>query len=98
MDVMNFLKTVPAVFGVAGLLTYFMRPRELVSDHEVVQLLQGARAVFVLLACAALIGLSLWLFFGPSPPTHDVALLEQRGLLPPGASFLMIMPHPARRA
>jgi hypothetical protein len=27
MDVMSFLKTVPAVIGIAGLLTYFMRTR-----------------------------------------------------------------------
>jgi len=74
MDIMSFLKTVPAVFGVAGLLAYFMRPREPVSDHEVIKFLQGARATLVLLTCAALIGLSLWLIFGSSPPDHDTAL------------------------
>ncbi len=28
MDVMSLLKAVPAVIGIAGLLTYFVRPRK----------------------------------------------------------------------
>jgi hypothetical protein len=39
MDVMNFLKMAPAVLGIAGLLTYFMRLREPVSDHDVLKYL-----------------------------------------------------------
>jgi hypothetical protein len=42
MDVMNFLKMVPAVLGIAGVLTYFMRVREPVSDHDVLNILQSA--------------------------------------------------------
>jgi hypothetical protein len=51
-----------------------MRAREPVSDHDILNILQSARTTFVVLACAALIGLSLWLIIGPTPPDHDVAL------------------------
>jgi hypothetical protein len=75
MDTMNFLKMVPAVLGIAGLLTYIMRPRKPVSDHDIVNILQRARTTFVVLACAALIGLTVWLFYGPAPPDHDTTQL-----------------------
>ena len=74
MDVMSFLKTVPAVIGIAGLLTYFMRARAPVSDHELVLVVQRVRNTFLLLGCAALILLSVWLIFRPAPPDHDAAL------------------------
>ena len=71
---MSFLKTVPAVIGIAGLLTYFMRARAPVSDHELVLVVQRVRNTFLLLGCAALIMLSAWLIFRPAPPDHDAAL------------------------
>jgi hypothetical protein len=74
MDVMSFLKMVPAVIGIAGLLTYFMRARAPVSDHELVLVVQRVRNTFLLLGCAALIMLSAWLIFRPAPPDHDAAL------------------------
>jgi hypothetical protein len=74
MDVMSFLKTVPAVIGIAGLLTYFMRARAPVSDHELVLVVQRVRNTFLLLGCAALIMLSMWLIFRPAPPDHDAVL------------------------
>ena len=82
MDVMNFLKTVPAAVGIAGLLTHFLRVRQPGSDHEVLNIIQSARTTFVVLACAALIGLTVWLFVGPVPPDHDAALSEEHS---PGA-------------
>ena len=81
MDTMNFLKMVPAVLGIAGLLTYIMRPRKPISDHDIVNILQRARTTFVVLACAALIGLTVWLFYGPVPPDHDTTQLGQRSPL-----------------
>jgi hypothetical protein len=72
--VLSLLKTVPAVIGIAGLLTYFMRVRAPVSDQELVKVVQRVRNTFLLLACAALIMLSLWLFLRPAPPDHDAAL------------------------
>jgi hypothetical protein len=74
MDLMSLLKTVPAVIGIAGLLTYLMRVRAPVSDQELVNVVQRVRNTFLLLACAALIMLSLWLIFRPAPPDHDAAL------------------------
>src|ERR1700736_6534268 len=71
MDVMSLLKTVPAVIGIAGLLTYFMRARAPVSDQELVNVVQRVRNAFLLLGCAALIMLSAWLIFRPAPPDHD---------------------------
>ena len=65
---------VPAVIGIAGLLTYFMRARAPVSDHELVLVVQRVRNTFLLLGCAALIMLSAWLIFRPAPPDHDAAL------------------------
>jgi EamA domain-containing membrane protein RarD len=74
MDVPSFLKMVPAVLGTAGLLTYVTRARQSGSDHDIVRILQGTRTIFVVLACAALIGLTWWLFYGSAPPDHDAAL------------------------
>jgi hypothetical protein len=74
MDVMSFLKTVPAVIGIAGFLTYFMRTRAPDSDLELVTIVQSVRNTFLLLGCAALILLSAWLILGPTPPDHDTTL------------------------
>jgi hypothetical protein len=75
MDVMLFLKTVPAVIGIAGLLTYFMmRVREPVSDLELVKIVQRVRNIFLLLGCVALIMLSAWLILRPAPPDNDTSL------------------------
>ncbi len=72
MDVMIFLKSAPAVIGIAGLLTYFMmRAREPVSDLELVNIVQRVRNIFLLLGCVALIMLSVWLIRRPAPPDHD---------------------------
>src|ERR1700736_3620900 len=59
MDLMSLLKTVPAVIGIAGLLTYLMRPRAPVSDQDLVNVVQRVRNTFLLLGCAALIMLSV---------------------------------------
>ena len=74
MDWINFLKTVPAVIGVAGLLTYFMREQKPASELEIVNLVGNIRTGFVLLGCGALILLSLWLFFRSEPPDHNAAI------------------------
>jgi len=74
MDLMSLLKTVPAVIGIAGLLTYFMRARAPASNQELVNVVQRARNTFLLLGCAALIMLSVWLILRPAPPDHDAAL------------------------
>jgi hypothetical protein len=74
MDVTGFLKTVPAVIGVAGMLTYLMRERTPASDVELVNIVQNVRNTFVLVGCAALIILSAWLIFRPPPPDHDAPL------------------------
>lgn len=71
MEMMSFLKTVPAVIGVAGLFAYFMM-RARVSDHELVTVVQGVRNTFLLLGCAALILLSVWLILRPAPPDRDL--------------------------
>ena len=71
MDVMSLLKAVPAVIGVAGLLTYFVRPRKPESDLELANVVQRVRDTFLLLGCAALILLSVWLIRRPAPPDHD---------------------------
>jgi hypothetical protein len=81
MDVMNFLKIGPAVLGTAGLLTYMMRARQPVSSHDVVNVLQSVRTTFVVLGCAALIGLTVWLFYGSVPPDHDVTPLGEHSPL-----------------
>lgn len=78
MDWASFLKTVPAVIGIAGLLTYFTRDRKPASDLELVNYVQNVRTTFVLLGCAALIILSLWLFFRPEPPDRDAGLSPVR--------------------
>jgi len=74
MDVVIFLKTVPAVLGIAGLLTFLMRKRAPVSDVELVTVVQNVRNTFVLLGCAALIALSAWLIYRQPPPDHDPAI------------------------
>ena len=71
MDVMSLLKAVPAVIGVAGLLTYFVRPRKPEPDLELANVVQRVRDTFLLLGCAALIILSVWLIRRPAPPDHD---------------------------
>lgn len=72
MDVMSLLKAVPAVIGVAGLLTYIVRPRKPESDLELVTIVQRVRDTFLLIGCAALIILSVWLIRRPAPPDHDI--------------------------
>ena len=72
MDTMSFLKMVPAVIGIAGLLTYLMRARRPVSDHGFVNFLLNGRSILLLLGSAALIILSVWLILRPAPPDHDV--------------------------
>ncbi len=72
MDVMSFLKAVPAVIGVAGLLTYFVRARNPESDLELVNVVQRVRNTFFLIGCAALILLSVWLIRRPAPPDRDM--------------------------
>jgi hypothetical protein len=74
MDLSTFLKTVPAVIGVAGLLTYFMRKRAPDSGAELANIVRNLRNRAVVLGCAALIILSAWLIFRPAPPDHDAAL------------------------
>ncbi len=71
MDVMSLLKAVPAVIGIAGLLTYFVRPRKPESDVELANIVQRVRNTFLLLGCAALIILGVWLIRRPAPPDHD---------------------------
>ena len=61
MDTMSFLKMVPAVIGVAGLLTYLMRARRPVSDHGFVNFLLNGRSILLVPGSAALIILSVWL-------------------------------------
>lgn len=81
MDMMTFLKTVPAVIGVAGFLTYFMRARTPDSEDQLVSVVQNARNIFVLLGCAALILLSWWLIFRPEPPDHDTVPSSEYSLV-----------------
>jgi hypothetical protein len=71
MEVMGFLKAVPAVIGIAGLLTYFVRAPKPESDLELANIVQRVRNTFLLLGCAALILLSVWLIRRPAPPDHD---------------------------
>jgi hypothetical protein len=74
MDMMLFLKLVPGVIGVAGLLTYIMmRAREPVSDLELVKAVQRARNIFLVFGCVALIMLSAWLVFWAAPPEQDTS-------------------------
>ena len=74
MDMMIFLKSVPAVIGFAGLLTYFMmRAREPVSDLELVNIVQRVRNIFLVLGCVALIMLSAWLILRAAPPDQDTS-------------------------
>ena len=49
MEVMSFLKAVPAVIGIAGLLTYFVRARKPESDLELANIVQRVRNIFLLL-------------------------------------------------
>jgi cation transporter-like permease len=72
MDVATLLKALPAVIGIAGLLTYFARGRKPESDLELVNVVQRVRNTFLLLGCAALILLSVWLIRRPAPPDHDI--------------------------
>ncbi len=75
MDVIIFLKSAPAVIGLAGLLTYFMmRAREPVSDLELANIVQRVRNTFLVLGCVALIILSAWLILRPAPPDRDTSL------------------------
>jgi hypothetical protein len=74
MDMTDFLETVPAVIGLAGLLTYFMREEKPASTVELVNVVRNVQTAFVLLGCATLILLSLWLFFRAEPPDRGAAL------------------------
>jgi hypothetical protein len=77
MDVMIFLKVVPAAIGIAGLLTLFMmRAREPVSDLELVNIVQRVRNIFLVLGCVALIMLSAWMILRPAPPDSDTSLSD----------------------
>jgi hypothetical protein len=67
MEVMSFLKAVPAVIGSAGLLTYYVRARKPESDLELANIVQRVRDTFLLLRCAAFIMLSVWLIRLPCP-------------------------------
>ena len=87
MDLSVFIKTVPAVIGFAGLLTYFMRKRAPESDLELVNVVQNLRNRAVVVGCAALILLSAWLIFRSAPPDHDAA----RSTLP---NFAEASDHP----
>jgi hypothetical protein len=71
MDVMSFLKALPAVIGIAGFLTLFSQARKPESSLELVNIVQRVRNTFLLLGCAALILLSVWLIRRPAPPDHD---------------------------
>jgi hypothetical protein len=78
MDVTIFLKSVPAIIGTAGLLTYLtMRAREPVADLELVNVVQRVRNTFLVLGCVALIVLSAWLILRPTPPDHDTSSLSE---------------------
>ena len=46
MEVMSFLKAVPAVIGIAGFLTYFSRGRKPESDLELANIVQGVPNTF----------------------------------------------------
>ncbi len=72
MDVMTFLKALPAVIGIAGFLTYIASARKPESSLELVNIVQRVRNTFLLLGCAALILLSVWLIRRPAPPDHDI--------------------------
>lgn len=78
MDLIAFLKTVPAILGVAGILTYYMRPREPEPEDDLASLTQAIRKNSVLIGCGALILFSTWLIFRPTPPDHDAALPAER--------------------
>jgi hypothetical protein len=71
MDVMTFLKALPAVIGIAGFLTLFSQARKPQSALELANIVQRVRNIFLLLGCVALIILSVWLIRRPAPPDHD---------------------------
>jgi hypothetical protein len=71
MDVTTFLKALPAVIGIAGFLTFFAGARKPESSLELANVVQRVRNMFLLLGCAALILLSVWLIRRPAPPDHD---------------------------
>jgi hypothetical protein len=87
MDIASFLKMVPAVIGIAGLLTYMTRERKPVSAMELVNVVQGVRNVFVLIGCVALILLSVWLIYRPLPPDRDARLSGKGSLIAMQSSF-----------
>jgi hypothetical protein len=71
MDAITFLKALPAVIGIAGFLTLFAGARRPESALELANIVQRVRNTFLLLGCAALILLSVWLIRRPAPPDHD---------------------------
>lgn len=77
MDTVSFLKIVPAAIGIAGILTYLMRPRKPESDLPLVKYVENLRNTFVLLGCGALILLSVWLIYRTSPPNRDALLSSE---------------------
>jgi hypothetical protein len=81
MDPIFFLKTVPAVLGVAGILTYYMRPREPDPQDDLETLTQAIRKNSVLIGCGALILFSTWMIFRPKPPDHDAALSRKHAFI-----------------
>ena len=102
MDVIIFLKSAPAVIGLAGLLTYFMmRAREPVSDLELANIVQRVRNTFLVLVCVALIILSAWLILRPAPPERDTSLSDlaaspyRRFAVETGADWHSPRRHPA---
>jgi hypothetical protein len=48
-----------------------VRARKPESDLELANIVQRVRNTFLLLGCAALIMLSVWLIRRPAPPDHD---------------------------
>lgn len=73
-DLTKVLKMLPAVIGIAGILTYLTRKPQPASDLELVNYIQNLRNIFLLIGCAALILLSVWLFNRPPPPDREAGL------------------------
>ena len=73
-DGIFFLKTLPAVIGLAGLLTFITSSRRQESRIEMINIINNVRNTFIIAGCAALILLSAWLLFRAPPPDHDEPL------------------------
>jgi hypothetical protein len=77
VDGISFLKAVPGVIGLAGLITLLTREQQPASNVELVNLVRNVQTGFVLVGCTALILLSLWLLFRSESPGFDVGLSRQ---------------------